>query len=317
MTEAAEEQYGPAPAPAEAPAVTRLCIKNLPKHCDEKRLKQHFTRDGGEVTDVRVMRTQAGKSRLFGFVGFRTPEAAAAAQKHFARSFIDTSRIIVEASKPVGDDSLARPWSRHSKGSSAWARSHPEEAEAAKAKAKASAGGGAASGSAAGGKKPRGHESELKAKLAADPKLAEFLELMGSKRKEVWKNDGGVPGSAAAQAGAAKGGMGAKSGPAWKDEATGEEEAGGEAAAAEGEAEDEEDYQELPQPGQATGAALAKKSKKVAAAAEAAAPAPEATEEAVAAEAAASDLDYLRSKMVGSLDESFFTESSKPEARLP
>jgi hypothetical protein len=36
---------------------SRICIKNLPKHADEKRLKDHFSAKG-EVTDVKVMRTR-------------------------------------------------------------------------------------------------------------------------------------------------------------------------------------------------------------------------------------------------------------------
>ena len=149
----------PAPAPepvASAPPVSRLCVKNLPKHCDEKRLRQHFAQSGeGDVTDVRVMRTKEGKSRLFGFVGFRTPQAAAAAQKHFARSFIDTSRITIEASKPMGDESLARPWSRYSQGSSTWAKRNPEAAKAAAAEAKAKTKAAASGGAGGEGKKKR------------------------------------------------------------------------------------------------------------------------------------------------------------------
>ena len=38
--------------------------------------------------------------------------------------------------------------------------------------------------------------------MQADPKLAEFLELMGSKRKSVWKNDdAGAAASAGGPAG--------------------------------------------------------------------------------------------------------------------
>ena len=39
-----------------------------------------------------------GASRQFGFVGFRSAEEAADALKYFNRTFIDTSRIVVEAS---------------------------------------------------------------------------------------------------------------------------------------------------------------------------------------------------------------------------
>ena len=36
---------------------SRICVKNLPKHADENRLKEHFSQKG-EVTDVKVMRTR-------------------------------------------------------------------------------------------------------------------------------------------------------------------------------------------------------------------------------------------------------------------
>lgn len=39
-----------------------------------------------------------GASRQFGFIGFRLAEEAADALKYFNRTFIDTSRIVVEAS---------------------------------------------------------------------------------------------------------------------------------------------------------------------------------------------------------------------------
>ena len=99
---------------------TRLCVKGLPKHCDEKRLRKHFESHGNEVTDVRVMRTKDGKARQFGFVGFRSAEAAERARGFFDRSYIDTSRISLESARKYGDEELQRPWSRHSKGSSAY-----------------------------------------------------------------------------------------------------------------------------------------------------------------------------------------------------
>jgi multiple RNA-binding domain-containing protein 1 len=39
---------------------TRLCVKNIPKYVDEKRLRQHFSLKG-EVTDVKIMKTSDGK----------------------------------------------------------------------------------------------------------------------------------------------------------------------------------------------------------------------------------------------------------------
>lgn len=39
---------------------SRLCVKNLPKYVDEGRLKKHFGVKG-EVTDVKIMKTQDGQ----------------------------------------------------------------------------------------------------------------------------------------------------------------------------------------------------------------------------------------------------------------
>ena len=60
------------------------------------------------------------KSRKFGFVGFKTEQEAAAARKYFNNTFIDTSKIMVDFAKPQDDPSIERPWSKYSKGSSAY-----------------------------------------------------------------------------------------------------------------------------------------------------------------------------------------------------
>jgi multiple RNA-binding domain-containing protein 1 len=39
------------------------------------------------------------KSRLFGFVGFKSEAEAATAKKYFSNTFIDTSRITVDYAK--------------------------------------------------------------------------------------------------------------------------------------------------------------------------------------------------------------------------
>lgn len=38
-------------------AYTRVCVKNVPKHVNEARLKEHFAAQG-EVTDVKLLRTR-------------------------------------------------------------------------------------------------------------------------------------------------------------------------------------------------------------------------------------------------------------------
>ncbi|CAM9565164.1 unnamed protein product [Hapterophycus canaliculatus] len=96
---------------------TRLIVKNVPKHVDEKRLRQHFA-ERGEVSDAKIVRTKDGKSRQFAFVGFTTAGDAEDALKYYNQTFLDTSRIQVERAQPKGNASIARPWSKHSEGSS-------------------------------------------------------------------------------------------------------------------------------------------------------------------------------------------------------
>lgn len=78
------------------------------------------------MTDAKIMR-KGGKSRLFGFVGFKTEEEAARAKKFFTGTFIDTSKVVVDFAKPQGDPELPRAWSKHSKGSSAYMALHGKD----------------------------------------------------------------------------------------------------------------------------------------------------------------------------------------------
>jgi multiple RNA-binding domain-containing protein 1 len=121
----------PAPAGADADALsTRLIVKNLPKHADDKRLREHFAKQG-RVTDAKVVRTKDGKSRLFGFVGYASHAEAAQALKFFDRSFLDTGKLSVELAHRKGDANIARPWSRHSAGSSLNAKATGKRSAAA------------------------------------------------------------------------------------------------------------------------------------------------------------------------------------------
>eukprot|EP00871_Galdieria_phlegrea_P003519 jgi/Galph1/4168/GphlegSOOS_G2846.1 len=85
---------------------SRLLIKGLPKHITEKRLCELFSSQG-EVTDVKILKTRSGRSRQFGFIGYKTSEEATIAKHYFHGSFIDTSRLQVEYAKPFGDEQLA------------------------------------------------------------------------------------------------------------------------------------------------------------------------------------------------------------------
>jgi multiple RNA-binding domain-containing protein 1 len=90
---------------------TRLIVKNIPPYFTSKHLKDTFAASG-EVTDSRVMATPGGKSRCFGFVGFRTVDAAQQALSYFDSTFLDTRRITVEFAKSIGDPSLDESFSR-------------------------------------------------------------------------------------------------------------------------------------------------------------------------------------------------------------
>ncbi|XP_007900519.2 probable RNA-binding protein 19 [Callorhinchus milii] len=93
--------------------MSRLIVKNLPSGMKEERFKGLFAAFG-TLTDCILKFTKDGKFRKFGFVGFKSEEEAQAAFKHFNKSYIDTTRIIVEFCKSFGDPELAKPWSKHS-----------------------------------------------------------------------------------------------------------------------------------------------------------------------------------------------------------
>lgn len=97
--------------------MSRLIVKGLPKRYDERLLRDLF-RDCAEVTDAKVVRTADGRSRQFGFVGFKNAEDAQSARHRLNRTYVDSSQVSVEVARPVGDAHIPRPWSKYSKGSS-------------------------------------------------------------------------------------------------------------------------------------------------------------------------------------------------------
>ena len=107
---------------------TRLCVKGLPKHASEERLRKMFG-EHGVVTDVKIVRTPDGKSRLFGFVGMATREEAERARRETEGTYMDTSRLRVEEAKGVGEKGGERPWSKYSEGSSRYEGKEREEGE--------------------------------------------------------------------------------------------------------------------------------------------------------------------------------------------
>ncbi|EXB75133.1 Multiple RNA-binding domain-containing protein 1 [Morus notabilis] len=153
---------------------SRIIVKNLPKHVAEDHLRKEFSRKG-EITDVQLKRTKDGKSRQFGFIGYRTEREAQEAIRYFNKSFFDTSKIICEIAHEVGDPNAPIPWSRHS------LKKKDEKTKNGKNIAKSK------------NRSPGKLESEKKILIKDndfDPELQEFLEVMQPRVKsKLWAND--------------------------------------------------------------------------------------------------------------------------------
>uniref|UniRef100_A0A5B7C6H3 Putative multiple RNA-binding domain-containing protein 1 n=1 Tax=Davidia involucrata TaxID=16924 RepID=A0A5B7C6H3_DAVIN len=152
--------------------MSRICVKNLPKYVAEDRVREFFSQKG-EVTDTKLMRTKDGKSRQFGFIGYRTEHEAEEALKYFNNSFMDTYKITCEIARKVGDPNIPRPWSRYSKKQEKLAE---EEKEVTGPK-------NSSLGKSKGEKKKKINEND-------DPQLQEFLQVMQPRIKsKLWAND--------------------------------------------------------------------------------------------------------------------------------
>ncbi|KAL8508685.1 hypothetical protein ACS0TY_019075 [Phlomoides rotata] len=155
--------------------MSRICVKNLPKYVAENNLRDFFSQKG-EVTDAKLMRTKDGKSRQFGFVGYRTEQEAEEAIKYFNKSFMDTSRITCEIARKVGDPDIPRPWSQHSLKK----KESTSEEEKRVSSSKVSKG-VFQEGSSKKNKKDDEND---------DPQLQEFLQVMQHRSKsKMWAND--------------------------------------------------------------------------------------------------------------------------------
>lgn len=88
-------------------------------------MKDHFSKMGF-VTDVKIMR-KGTRSRMFGFIGFKTDAEAEDAKRFFDSTYIDTSKIEVDFAKSQNDPMINRPWSKYSAGSSAYQMKHGKD----------------------------------------------------------------------------------------------------------------------------------------------------------------------------------------------
>ncbi|CAG8654596.1 25827_t:CDS:10 [Gigaspora margarita] len=149
---------------------SRLIIKSLPANLTDQKFRAHFSTKG-QVTDAKIIRTADGKSRCFGFIGYRTEKEANDALNYFNNTFIFTSRITVEHAKPVCDPALPRPWSAHSVGSSKYHKNNFQKSEANSIEIKK--------------KRVKNDDDNIN-----DEKLKEFLEVMKPRSKsKTWAND--------------------------------------------------------------------------------------------------------------------------------
>jgi multiple RNA-binding domain-containing protein 1 len=84
--------------------MSRICIKNIGKNCNEKQLTEIFSQKG-EITDIKIVKNkQNNLSRNFAFVGYRTDVQATDAISYFNNTFIGLSRITVEYAKRFGEE---------------------------------------------------------------------------------------------------------------------------------------------------------------------------------------------------------------------
>ena len=163
--------------------MSRIIVKNLPSRVKEAKLREQFSQCG-VITDVRLMKTQRGVFRRFAFIGYSSDDHAQSAVDHFNKTFINASKIEVELAKPYGDDSLNRPWSKYSKGSSAFKRR--EKQVSGKEKLRQSNSEEMKEGAAEGGKPGTcGGVEWAVGECEGDPAFQEFLDAHKHKSK-VW-----------------------------------------------------------------------------------------------------------------------------------
>lgn len=73
-----------------------MIVTNLPTYLTEKRLREHFSARGGEITDVRLIRKQDGTSRRVAFLGFKHERDAQTVRDYFDKTYLDTSKLRVD-----------------------------------------------------------------------------------------------------------------------------------------------------------------------------------------------------------------------------
>ncbi|CAF3032171.1 unnamed protein product [Rotaria sp. Silwood2] len=79
----------------------------------EEQIRKHFE-PFGSITDLQLKYTKDGIFRRFAFVGFINEEQSQRAIEKLNKSYIGTSKIIVEQCFDLNDNNRPRPWSKYS-----------------------------------------------------------------------------------------------------------------------------------------------------------------------------------------------------------
>ncbi|KAK3488853.1 uncharacterized protein B0T23DRAFT_413957 [Neurospora hispaniola] len=159
---------------------SRVFVKNLPPTITEAEFRKHFSAEGRQVTDVKLI-----PARHIGFVGYKSAEDAARAVKYFNRSFIRMSRISVDIAKPIADSKPQHKPASKGPSKDAGPKNAPQVVPpntkvtaAAVPKVEAA---------------PDAPKRKLDVLDEADPKLQEYLDVMGAHPSKKMRNAEGLP----------------------------------------------------------------------------------------------------------------------------
>jgi multiple RNA-binding domain-containing protein 1 len=139
---------------------SRIFIRNVPPSVTETSFRTHFAHpNASTLTDSRFF-----PNRRIGYVGYKTPQDAQNAVKYFDKTFIGMARIRVEIAHAYVDGKQKQVYDEDPRG---FKRKRDD------------------------GKENLGHQNDQKVEKLAKkgPKLNEFLQVMGSsKREQTWKD---------------------------------------------------------------------------------------------------------------------------------
>ena len=89
--------------------MSRIIVKNIPDFLTDAKLQSHFASHPSNpvITDVHVIRSRiSGRSRRFGFVGFRNVQDAQDAVMYWHGTYIGVDQIEVMLAQAFGSDGL-------------------------------------------------------------------------------------------------------------------------------------------------------------------------------------------------------------------